>query len=143
MAENNNENVQEVQLSKEELNELIKVRKEKLLAMQEAGNDPFQIVKYPVDTHTDEIRDRYDELEGKEVTIAGRILPATTPRKVPKAQPAQGVRIRPNIYHLLTLPFCPEATAKTSSVLTKATRRRSVSRNFSSSFWDREMDINA
>ncbi|MBQ2752495.1 MAG: lysine--tRNA ligase [Firmicutes bacterium] len=74
MAENNNENVQEVQLSKEELNELIKVRKEKLLAMQEAGNDPFQIVKYPVDTHTDEIRDRYDELEGKEVTIAGRLM---------------------------------------------------------------------
>ncbi len=74
MAENNNENVQEVQLSKEELNELIKVRKDKLLAMQEAGNDPFQIVKYPVDTHTDEIRDRYDELEGKEVTIAGRLM---------------------------------------------------------------------
>ena len=74
MAENNNENVQEVELTKEELNELIKVRKEKLFAMQEAGNDPFQIVKYPVDTHTDEIRDRYDELEGKEVTIAGRLM---------------------------------------------------------------------
>ncbi len=74
MAENNNENVQEVQLSKEELNELIKVRKEKLFAMQEAGNDPFEIVKYDVDTHTDEIRDNFEEMEGKEVTIAGRLM---------------------------------------------------------------------
>ncbi|MCQ4725293.1 lysine--tRNA ligase [Anaerotignum faecicola] len=64
----------EGQISQEELSELLKVRREKLEKLQSEGKDPFQKVKYPVDTHTNEIVERYSEYEGKEVAIAGRLM---------------------------------------------------------------------
>ncbi|HCT65648.1 MAG TPA: lysine--tRNA ligase [Lachnospiraceae bacterium] len=64
----------EVQVSQEELSELLKVRREKLDKLQEEGRDPFEIVKYPVDKHSLDIVENYAELEGKEVTIAGRLM---------------------------------------------------------------------
>ena len=55
-------------------NELVKVRREKLANLQEAGKDPFVITKYDVTHHSMEIKDNYEEMEGKEVTLAGRMM---------------------------------------------------------------------
>ena len=55
-------------------NQLLKVRREKLSALQEAGKDPFQITKYDVTHHSAEIKDHFEEMEGKEVSIAGRMM---------------------------------------------------------------------
>lgn len=74
MAQNTNDEPVEVQVSQEELSELLKVRREKLDKLQEEGRDPFEIVKYPVDKHSLDIVENYAELEGKEVTIAGRLM---------------------------------------------------------------------
>ena len=75
MSENiNNANAEEKELTAGEINNLMKVRREKLAALQEAGKDHFQIVKYPVDTHTNDIIDNYDAMEGKTVTIGGRLM---------------------------------------------------------------------
>ncbi len=63
-------NTQQVQ----DVSELLKVRRDKLAALQERGKDPFQITKYDVTHHSTDIRDRFDELEGKEVSIAGRLM---------------------------------------------------------------------
>jgi lysyl-tRNA synthetase class 2 len=56
------------------VNQLQQVRREKLAALQEAGKNPFEITKYDVTHHSLEIKDHYDELEGKEVTVAGRLM---------------------------------------------------------------------
>ena len=56
------------------VNELLKVRRDKLAELQAAGNDPFQIMKYDVTHHSKEIKDNFDELEGKAVSIAGRMM---------------------------------------------------------------------
>jgi Lysyl-tRNA synthetase (class II) len=74
VAQNTNDEPVEVQVSQEELSELLKVRREKLDKLQEEGRDPFEIVKYPVDKHSIDIVENYAELEGKEVTIAGRLM---------------------------------------------------------------------
>ena len=74
MADNTKDMNNEGQISQEELSELLKVRREKLEKLQSEGKDPFQKVKYPVDTHTNEIVERYSEDEGKEVAIAGRLM---------------------------------------------------------------------
>lgn len=58
----------------QDINQLLKVRREKLTALQEAGKDPFQITKYEVTHHSQEIRDDFDALEGKKVSIAGRVM---------------------------------------------------------------------
>lgn len=58
----------------QDINQLLKVRREKLVALQEAGKDPFQITKYDVTHHSQEIRDNFDALEGKGVSIAGRVM---------------------------------------------------------------------
>ena len=58
----------------QDINQLLKVRREKLSALQEAGRDPFQITRYDVTHHSQEIRDHYGELEGKSVSVAGRIM---------------------------------------------------------------------
>ena len=58
----------------QDLNQLRKVRREKLAALVEAGQDPYEIVKYDVDQHSQDIKDNYESLEGKEVSIAGRIM---------------------------------------------------------------------
>ena len=68
MAEQN-KNAQE-----QDLNKLLKVRREKLAELQENGKDPFQIVKYDATHHSQEIKDAFDELEGKSVSVAGRIM---------------------------------------------------------------------
>ena len=58
----------------EDINQLLKVRREKLQNLREAGKDPFKITKCDVTHHSMEIKNNYDELEGKTVTIAGRMM---------------------------------------------------------------------
>lgn len=58
----------------QDIHQLLKVRREKLAALQEAGKDPFQITKYEVTHHSAEIKEQFEELEGKSVSVAGRIM---------------------------------------------------------------------
>ena len=58
----------------QDINQLLKVRREKLAELQEQGNDPFTITKYDVTAHTQQIKDNYEQLEGKDVSIAGRMM---------------------------------------------------------------------
>ena len=58
----------------EELNHILQARRDKLTELREAGKDPFVITKYDQTHHSDEIKAHYDELEGKEVSIAGRLM---------------------------------------------------------------------
>jgi len=58
----------------QDVNQLLKVRRTKLSELQESGNDPFQIMKYSTSHHSQDIKDNYDTLEGKEVSLAGRIM---------------------------------------------------------------------
>ena len=67
MAEQNNNQVQDV-------NQLLKVRHEKLTDLQARGKDPFQITKFDVTHHSADIKDNFEELEGQTVTIAGRMM---------------------------------------------------------------------
>ncbi len=57
-----------------ELSELLRVRRDKLTALCEEGNDPFKITKYDQTHHAAEIKDNFDALEGKDVSIAGRLM---------------------------------------------------------------------
>ena len=57
-----------------DVNEQIKNRMEKLSALQAEGNDPFEITKYDVTCHTSDIKDNFDEMDGKDVSIAGRLM---------------------------------------------------------------------
>ena len=57
-----------------DLNQLRKVRREKLAELQQNGKDPFVITKYDQTHHSQEIKDSFDELEGKTVSIAGRMM---------------------------------------------------------------------
>ena len=58
----------------QDVNALLKVRHDKLADLQERGKDPFQITKYDVTHHSMEIKDNFEELQGKEVSIAGRLM---------------------------------------------------------------------
>jgi lysyl-tRNA synthetase class 2 len=58
----------------QDINELLKVRREKLAQLQENGKDPFKIMKYDVTSSSCDIVDKYDDYEGKNVRIAGRIM---------------------------------------------------------------------
>ena len=69
MGEQKNQNGQE-----QDINQLLKVRREKLADLQERGKDPFQITKFDVTHHSQEIKDDFEALEGKTVTIAGRMM---------------------------------------------------------------------
>ena len=60
--------------AEQDVNQLRKVRREKLANLQAEGRDPFQITRFDVDRHTMEIKDNFDALEGQEVTIAGRMM---------------------------------------------------------------------
>ncbi|MCL2719275.1 MAG: lysine--tRNA ligase [Lachnospiraceae bacterium] len=62
------------QQPEQDLHQLLKVRREKLANLQEANKDPFHITKYEVTHHSQEIKDRFEELEGDKVSIAGRIM---------------------------------------------------------------------
>ena len=70
MAGQNNNNQEKAQ----DLNQLRKVRREKLANLQAEGKDPFAITKYDVDTHANDCKEKYDEYEGKDVSIAGRLM---------------------------------------------------------------------
>lgn len=65
---------QKNQQKTQDLNQLLKVRYEKLADLQANNKNPFKITKYDVTHHSQEIKDNYDALEGKEVTIAGRMM---------------------------------------------------------------------
>ena len=67
--ENQNKNVQE-----QDVKQLLKVRREKLANLQAEGRDPFQVMKYDVTHHSAEIKENFAELEGKSVSVAGRIM---------------------------------------------------------------------
>ena len=58
----------------QDLNELLRVRREKLAQLQADGKDPFRITKYDVTHHSTEIKDNFEEMEGKTVRIAGRVM---------------------------------------------------------------------
>ena len=73
MAENNTQAQEKV--SSQNVNELIRVRKEKLAALQDAGKDPFKITKYNQTHHTDEVKNIYNDHEAK--LLAGRVRPST------------------------------------------------------------------
>ena len=62
------------QQQEQDINKLKKVRREKLAELQENGKNPFLITKYDVTHHSQEIREHYEELEGKTVRIAGRMM---------------------------------------------------------------------
>lgn len=68
MAQNNNTPVEQ------DLNEIVRVRHEKLAALKESGNDPFLITKFDFDNDSANIKGNYEEFEGKTVKIAGRIV---------------------------------------------------------------------
>ena len=70
MAGQNNNNQEKAQ----DLNQLRKVRREKLANLQAEGKNPFAITKYDVDTHANDCKEKYDEYEGKDVSIAGRLM---------------------------------------------------------------------
>ena len=70
MAGQNNNNQEKAQ----DLNQLRKVRREKLANLQAEGKNPFAITKYDVDTHANDCKEKYDEYEGKNVSIAGRLM---------------------------------------------------------------------
>lgn len=57
-----------------DINQLLKVRREKLKDLQDRGKNPFEIMKYDATYHSQEIKEQYDSLEGKEISIAGRIM---------------------------------------------------------------------
>ena len=57
-----------------DLNQLKKVRREKLADLQANGKNPFEITKYDVTCHAADVKDNYEEMEGKHVTLAGRIM---------------------------------------------------------------------
>jgi len=68
-------NVNQTEQSVEQdLNEQARVRREKLAALQSAGKDPFQITKFDFDAYSGDIIENFDELEGKTVSLAGRML---------------------------------------------------------------------
>lgn len=74
MAEQNQMHPENHEQTQEELNQLLKVRRDKLAELQAAGKDPFKITKYDVTVHSADVKEQYDQWEGKEVSIAGRMM---------------------------------------------------------------------
>ena len=62
------------QPQEQDINQLLKVRREKLQQLRDDGKDPYKITSFDASHHSQEIKDQYEELEGKEVLIAGRIM---------------------------------------------------------------------
>ena len=73
MAEQQNQN-KNANAKEQDIHQLLKVRREKLAELQTEGRDPFQITKYDQTAHSADIKDNYAEYDGKEVSIAGRIM---------------------------------------------------------------------
>ena len=61
-------------ISEKELSEILRVRRDKLAALQEAGNDPFAITKYDVSHHSRDVLESFASLEGQTVSVAGRLM---------------------------------------------------------------------
>ena len=97
----------------EELHELKRIRREKLAELQSAGADPYQQVRFERDHHTVDIHEHFDELEGKTVRLAGRMMSK-------------------RIMGKLRFPICPTAMAACSFIssattwVTKSTRATKV-----------------
>jgi len=68
------DNQQPKEVTQEEINNLIKIKMDKLAELQQEGKNPFEIVKYDVDKHSSQIIENFEQLEGKEVSIAGRLM---------------------------------------------------------------------
>jgi len=73
MSDNTNENIMEIP-SDEDLGQLLRIRREKLSELQQNGKNPFEEVKYPVDTHSKDIHERFEEMDGNVVCLAGRMM---------------------------------------------------------------------
>ena len=69
MAEQQNKNK-----TQENLNHVLQGRRDKLAELQAAGKDPFQITKYDVTAHSRDVKDNFEQMEGKEVSLAGRMM---------------------------------------------------------------------
>ena len=69
MADKNNQTGEQ-----ENLSQLLQIRRDKLKELQDSGNDPFTITRYVADNDSANIKDNFDSLEGKEVSIAGRLM---------------------------------------------------------------------
>lgn len=65
---------QQNNVQEQDVNQLRKVRREKLAELQTNGKDPFKITKYDVTCHAADIKDHYEEMEGKHVSVAGRVM---------------------------------------------------------------------
>ena len=72
MADENNRNVTEQ--PQQDMGELLRIRRDKLKALQEEGRDPFTITKFDVTHHTQDIKDNFDAMEGQSVSVAGRLM---------------------------------------------------------------------
>ena len=69
-----NQTVQPDEMGEQQLSELLQIRRDKLQALREAGRDPFTVTLWEQTAHAREIVEHFDEMEGKEVSIAGRIM---------------------------------------------------------------------
>ena len=74
MTDVNNINENVIVDEEKELNSILQIRRDKLAALKESGNDPFEKVKYDFDTYSVDIKDNFEEYENKDVKIAGRIM---------------------------------------------------------------------
>lgn len=71
MSENNRQNNSETQ---QDIGQLMKVRRDKLAELQANGENPFDVTTYNQEYHTSDIHENFDEMEGKQVSIAGRLM---------------------------------------------------------------------
>ena len=76
VSENQNNPAVELTAEEEQQNrsEILQIRRDKLSALQEEGKDPFQITTYARTAYADQIVEKFDEMEGRTVSIAGRIM---------------------------------------------------------------------
>ncbi len=72
--QNQNQNQNQKKPQAEDVNQILAVRREKLAKLQAEGKDPFRITKFEVTAHSTEVKNHYDTYEGKEVSVAGRIM---------------------------------------------------------------------
>lgn len=73
-GENQNQNQNQKKPQAEDVNQILAVRREKLAKLQAEGKDPFRITKFEVTAHSTEVKNHYDTYEGKEVSVAGRMM---------------------------------------------------------------------
>ena len=62
------------ELTEQQVSELIQIRRDKLTALRDSGQDPFALTKYDVTAHNADIRARFDEMENRAVSVAGRMM---------------------------------------------------------------------